>query len=188
MGDDEGCSNLGWKAVFTSSARAFVCLLWGVWVVVEEMALLQTFSIRFHHRQERGNTARVCIPSWCRVSSKHDAVAAKNVQASMSCKLHSWFLLNKTLPRHLASKCCVSQDTALVLIPPTLKWVLALVSKIRIVFHLSWSVTRQFSFNWIVLFKCSPRPNVKSSHSFPSCFVTFHPPKYRTAGLVSLLK
>ena len=102
--------------------------------------------IRFHCRQERGNTARLCILSSCSLSSKLDALAWKNVQDSVPCKLHSWFLLNKTFPRHLPSKCYICQDTALVLISPTLKWVLALMCKIKIVFHLSWSVTRQFSF------------------------------------------
>lgn len=119
MGDYEGCSNLDWKAVFTSSARVFVCSQ--VWECGRGGGITANLFIRFHYRQERGNTARIYILSWCGVSSKLDIVATKNVQDSVLCKLHSWFLLNKTFPRHLASKCYISQDTSLVLISPALK-------------------------------------------------------------------
>lgn len=140
------------KAVLTWTGKLFLLHLPGVLFVRRYGSggrgggITANLFIRFHYRQGRGNTARVYILSWCGVSSKLDVVAAKNVQDGVLCKLHSWFLLNKTFPRHLASKCCISQDTALVLILPALKWVLVLVSKTRIVFHLSWSVTRQFFF------------------------------------------
>lgn len=117
------------------SCFSFLCqgfrFLWCAGVVVEITASLQTFH-------------------W--VPSQQERPEG-NVQKSRLCKFNGWFPLNKTFPWSLAIKVCISEDTTLVLILPSLKWVFALRAE------LGWCSTwRQFFFNWLLVFKWESKP------------------------------
>lgn len=181
LGGCEDCSDLDCKAGFASCGGVFVCYdVQGWWQ--RSLHHCKPF-IRFPPGRREGT-----LLGFIGCHGVAWQANKRRVQESMLCKLHGWFLLNKMFPRTLGSKFCISRDTTLVVTLPTLKWVFALIPRIRMGFHPSWRVARQFFLNWIVVFKWSPKPNVKSSHPFHSCFIAFHLQQYRNAGLVSLLK